>query len=114
MVSGAALRASAALKKAELARSLHALHEAQGRLLGDRLDWAITDQRDVEEAALRLTKNVNSLYQRAAKWKAEQRRFRAHLEVRYPSRSSILVLRYSPMRRVNVLRLQRCYCDCKC
>lgn len=48
----------------------------------------------MEEAALRLTKNVNSLYQRAAKWKAEQRRFRAHLEVRQPGRASSLVLCY--------------------
>jgi hypothetical protein len=100
--------------KVQLGESLEALKAAQSRLLVKRLDETIEEQRNVEREALAYSKNVNSLYQRAAKWKAEQRRFRAHLEVRYPSRSSSLVLRYSPMRRVNVLRLQRCYCDCKC
>lgn len=74
----------AAAKKAELAKSFHELQLAQTGLLGDKLDGAISEQRDVEEAALRLTKNVNSLYQRAAKWKAEQKRFRANLDVRLP------------------------------
>lgn len=82
----------AALTQAQLARSLLALQQAQARLVGERLDWAVTQQRDVEEAALRLTKGVSSLYQRAAKWKAEQRRFRAHLEVRIGRLGSTLEL----------------------
>ncbi|KAG1699198.1 hypothetical protein DVH05_014114 [Phytophthora capsici] len=66
--------------KAQLADSLEALKNAQSRLLVKRLDETIQEQRNVEQEALAYSKNVNKLYQRAAKWKAEQKRFRSSLE----------------------------------
>lgn len=72
--------------KAQLAESLDALKAAQSRLLVKRLDETIVEQRNVEQEALTYSKNVNSLYQRAAKWKAEQKRFRSGLDVRGPCR----------------------------
>ncbi|EGZ20377.1 hypothetical protein PHYSODRAFT_345449 [Phytophthora sojae] len=66
--------------KAQLAESLDALKAAQSRLLVKRLDETIVEQRNVEQEALTYSKNVNSLYQRAAKWKAEQKRFRSGLD----------------------------------
>jgi hypothetical protein len=48
-------------------------------LLSSKLDAAITMQRSVEEEAVNITKDVNTLYHRAAKWNAEQKRFRASL-----------------------------------
>ncbi|KAG3202266.1 hypothetical protein JG687_00000719 [Phytophthora cactorum] len=66
--------------KAQLAESLDALKTAQSRLLVKRLDKAIEEQRNVEQEALAYSKNVNRLYQRAAKWKAEQKRFRSTLD----------------------------------
>ncbi|KAG7397544.1 hypothetical protein PHYBOEH_000547 [Phytophthora boehmeriae] len=66
--------------KAELIESFGALKAAQSRLLVKRLDETIGEQRNVEQEALTYSKNVNSLYQRAAKWKAEQKRFRSTLD----------------------------------
>ncbi|KAK1931624.1 hypothetical protein P3T76_012953 [Phytophthora citrophthora] len=66
--------------KAQLADSLEALKNAQSRLLVKRLDETIQEQRNVEQEALAYSRNVNKLYQRAAKWKAEQKRFRSSLE----------------------------------
>lgn len=68
--------------KLHLAESLDSLKAAQSRLLVKRLDETIKEQRNVEQEALAYSKNVNSLYQRAAKWKAEQKRFRSTLDVR--------------------------------
>lgn len=77
--SGHALAANA---KAELAKALSALQGAENALVASRLDRAMDSQRRVEEEALSLTKNVNTLYQRAVKWKSEQKRFRSAVEVR--------------------------------
>ncbi|GAB9469926.1 hypothetical protein Gpo141_00007187 [Globisporangium polare] len=66
--------------KAEIAKALSALQAAQNELLASKLESAITAQRNVELEALNFTKNVNSLYQRAAKWKSEQKRLRGALE----------------------------------
>ncbi|EEY64642.1 uncharacterized protein PITG_16066 [Phytophthora infestans T30-4] len=66
--------------KAQLSESLNALKEAQSQLLVKRLDEAIREQRNVEQEALAYSKNVNRLYQRAAKWKADQKRFRSSLD----------------------------------
>lgn len=68
--------------KAEIAKALSALQSAQNELLASKLESAITAQRNVELEALNFTKNVNGLYQRAAKWKSEQKRLRGALEVR--------------------------------
>ena len=68
--------------KVHLAESLDALKAARSRLLVKRLDETIQEQRNVEQEALTYSKNVNSLYQRATKWKAEQKRFRSTLDVR--------------------------------
>jgi hypothetical protein len=68
--------------KVQLGESLEAPKAAQSRLLVKRLDETIEEQRNVEREALAYSKNVNSLYQRAAKWKAEQKRFRSTLDVR--------------------------------
>ncbi|CAH0480728.1 unnamed protein product [Peronospora belbahrii] len=73
-------RDGAAHAKIQLAESLDALKAAQNRLLVKRLDETIKQQRDVEQEALTYLKNVNSLYQRTAKWKAEQKRFRSTLD----------------------------------
>lgn len=70
----------AAHAKANLTEAFEELKAAQSRLLVKRLDETIQEQRNVELEALSYSKNVNSLYQRAAKWKAEQRRFRSTLE----------------------------------
>ncbi|RLN65451.1 hypothetical protein BBP00_00002848 [Phytophthora kernoviae] len=78
---GSPLTAQEALHaKAELAESFGALKAAQSRLLVKRLDETIEEQRNVEQEALTYSKNVNLLYQRAAKWKAEQKRFRSTLD----------------------------------
>ncbi|GLD96204.1 hypothetical protein PINS_up004882 [Pythium insidiosum] len=61
-------------------KALADLQLANNNLMAMMLDDAISAQRRVEEEALMFTKNVNTLYQRAAKWKAEQRRFRSSLE----------------------------------
>uniref|UniRef100_M4BJF1 Uncharacterized protein n=1 Tax=Hyaloperonospora arabidopsidis (strain Emoy2) TaxID=559515 RepID=M4BJF1_HYAAE len=66
--------------KVQLTESLDALKAAQSRLLGKRLDDAIDKQRNVEKEALAYLKNVNSMCQRAAKWKSEQKRFRLSLD----------------------------------
>ncbi|CAH0488914.1 unnamed protein product [Peronospora farinosa] len=66
--------------KVQLVESLDALKTAKSRLLVKRLDETIQEQRNVEQEALTYSKNVNSLYQRAAKWKIEQRRFRSTLD----------------------------------
>ncbi|POM75318.1 Hypothetical protein PHPALM_7593 [Phytophthora palmivora] len=66
--------------KVQLAEALNALKTAQSRLLVKRLDETIQEQRNVEQEALSYSKNVNKLYQRATKWKAEQKRFRSSLD----------------------------------
>ncbi|OWZ04161.1 hypothetical protein PHMEG_00023981 [Phytophthora megakarya] len=66
--------------KIQLGEALDALKGAQSRLLVKRLDETIQEQRNVEQEALAYSKNVNQLYQRAAKWKAEQKRFRTSLD----------------------------------
>ncbi|CAI5711349.1 unnamed protein product [Hyaloperonospora brassicae] len=64
----------------QLTESLDALKAAQSRMLVKRLDGAVHEQRNVEREALVYAKNVNALCQRAARWKAEQKRFRASLD----------------------------------
>ncbi|TDH67698.1 hypothetical protein CCR75_008326 [Bremia lactucae] len=73
-------RDNAARAKAELAVTLDELKAAQDQLLVKRLDDAIEEQRKVEQEALAYSKNVNSLYQRAVKWKADQKRFQSSLK----------------------------------
>lgn len=65
--------------KDQLAESIDALKTVQTQLLVKRLDDVIEKQRNVEQEALAYSKNVTRLYQRAAKWKAEQKRFRTNL-----------------------------------
>ncbi|KAJ0395026.1 hypothetical protein P43SY_003239 [Pythium insidiosum] len=76
----AARRQDAARAKSAMESALADLQLANNNLMAMKLDDAIAAQRRVEEEALVFTKNVNTLYQRAAKWKAEQRRFRSSLE----------------------------------
>lgn len=66
--------------KATLAQAMADLQRAQDALLASKLDASIAAQRRVEEEALLLTKSVNTQYQRAVKWKSEQKRFRSSLE----------------------------------
>ncbi|TMW57607.1 hypothetical protein Poli38472_003532 [Pythium oligandrum] len=72
-------RQEAAQAKLAIAKALGDLQLAHNNLLASKLDTAISTQRRVEEEALSFSKNVNSLYQRATKWKSEQKRFRASL-----------------------------------
>uniref|UniRef100_K3WWV7 Uncharacterized protein n=1 Tax=Globisporangium ultimum (strain ATCC 200006 / CBS 805.95 / DAOM BR144) TaxID=431595 RepID=K3WWV7_GLOUD len=76
----------AAQAKAAIANALSALQTAQDQLLATKLENAISAQRNVELEALNFTKNVNSLYQRAARWKSEQKRLRGALEVTQTSK----------------------------
>lgn len=68
--------------RTEIAEALSALAAAQNDLLALKLERAVSAQRDVELEALGFCKSVNALHQRAAKWKAEQKRLRSALEVR--------------------------------
>ncbi|CEG39672.1 GCN5-like 1 [Plasmopara halstedii] len=65
--------------KVQIEESIEALKTARNRILLERLDEATEKQRLVEQEALAYSKNVNRLYQRAAKWKTDQKRFRTNL-----------------------------------
>jgi hypothetical protein len=67
--------------KADLRQAFEELQASQNLLLTERINKAIFAQKDVEEEALLLSKNVNNLYQRSIKWKSEQKRLQQSLEV---------------------------------
>ncbi|TYZ57513.1 hypothetical protein PybrP1_004356 [[Pythium] brassicae (nom. inval.)] len=73
-------RYEAVQARAEIGDALGKLAAAQNQLLALKLEHAVEAQRSVELEALGFCKSVNALHQRAAKWKAEQKRLRNALE----------------------------------